>query len=131
MISLVAGGIVSTTGCLDGSDDARDYQNEPDYHETVVVRNRSDEPVEIDLEIVHENGEGTVHSEVHTVEAGAEIDAYDFRDAPTDGVETYAITGRLDTGEEESFEFPTNACVSSPELIVEEYGTLDGIWAEC
>ena len=131
MISLVVGSIVSVAGCLDSSEGDQSLQNEPDYDETVVFRNRSDEAAEIDLEVIHESGEGVVHSETYSVDAGAERDAYDFRDAPTNGVETYTITGRLDTGEEASFQFPTNACVSSPELIVEEDGTLDGIWAEC
>lgn len=113
------------------SDDwMQEASNEPAYDRTVTIHNERSEPVEIEVEISHEGDAGTVHSDRHTVDGDAETEVYDFRDAPTEGVEQYRIAGRLESGAEASFTYSTNACVADPGLIVRDE-TLESLWAEC
>lgn len=104
--------------------------NEPAYDRTVAVHNERSDPVEIEVEIGHEGDAGTVHSDRHTVDGDAELEVYDFRDAPTEGVEQYRIAGRLESGAEATFTYATNACMADPGLIIRDE-TLESLRSEC
>lgn len=121
--------LAAVSGCL-AEDDQHRPQDEPRYDDVVEVRNQMDESIEIHVRIVHVGGEGTVHDETHRLESESTKQVYDFRDAPTDGVERYAIWGEVETGEEELFIFHTNESMIEPWLSIDVNGDLSSSWAE-
>lgn len=117
----------STGGCL-GADHS---SSEPAYDRVVTLANSSPEVRTVEVTVTHDGSAGGVHRERYRIEPGAEIEVYDFREAPTDGVETYEIAGELASGRRAVIEYRTNRCVSHPEIIVRSERRIDGTWAEC
>ena len=123
--------VTALAGCaaLDG-DDAQGWDEKPAYDDVVLVTNRANESVDVELEIVHERTGDTVHREQYSVDAGSSRETYDFR-ATQNGVEHYRIVARLSNGEETSAGFSTHACDRDPEVIVQEDRTLRSTSSVC
>ena len=129
---LVSGGITGLAGCAAFGDDwVTEATNEPEYDDTVTTVNRSNESVDVTLTITHDGPERVVHHERYTVAAESELETYDFRNAPTDGVEVFVIEGSFPDGEVVSFRFPTHACTRDPGISIDVDGTPRRVVSDC
>lgn len=128
VVSAFGPGLATATGgCL-----GRDHPgSKPAYDRIVPLANSSSEERTVEVTVTHAGSEGAVHRESYRIEPGDEIEVYDLRDAPTDGVETYEIAGELASGRRAVVEYRTRRCMSSPEIVVRSEGRIDGTWAAC
>lgn len=141
---------------LAGCSLVRSNQSEPAYDTEVHLVNYSNDQQTVQVIVTHRGSAGIVYDSSHTIAPDTEIETYDFRDAPTEGVETYDISGTLHTGDQEGTETPTEAtktryhkgedaetgsraemefttvqCMSDPTILITEQGVLQTGHTEC
>ena len=97
------------------------FSNQPDYNETVRIRNFAAESLTVEVEIIHIDTDETIHSGSPTVAGEAEMELFDFSElgGEYEGVETFEI--RAETSEySDSIAFETSVCHTGPRISVAE-----------
>lgn len=122
--------IAPSAGCSAGGR-STPVSSAPEYDRTVLVSNRDTERHTVGITITHDGSAGVVHEERRPVAPDEAVDVYDFTDAPTEGVETYTIAGRLEAGGRASIRYRTNRCHSSPVVYVSSEGEIRATYAMC
>lgn len=128
---LLAGFGLTVTSPLAGCSGGHSGQSQPAYDRAVRLENRSGERRTVRVTVTHVGPAGTVYDDSHAIAPDAAREAYDFREAPTDGVETYEIAGELASGRRAVLEYATHRCMSDPAIILSEAGEIDTVHAEC
>lgn len=154
--SLLAYAGLSLSFSLTGCSLVRSNQSKPAYDTEVYLVNSSSVQQTVQVTVTHRGSAGTVYDSSHTIAPDTEIETYDFRNAPTDGVETYYIKGILQKGDQEGAEAPTEDtktayengeeaetgnraemefttvhCMSDPTIHITEEGDLQTSHTEC
>ena len=95
--------------------------DQPDYNETVTIRNFAEESLTVEVEIVHIDTGETTYSESPTVEGEAEMELFDFSEleGEYEGVETFEIRAET-SGYSDGVEFETSVCHTGPRISVAE-----------
>lgn len=125
-ISLIA----PLAGCSKNGD-STPVSSHPAYDRTVRLSNRDTKQHNVDITIAHEGPQDVIYEERHSIAPDEDVGVYDFRDAPTEGVETYTITGQLEKGRRDSVSYRTNRCHGNPIVYVNNEGKIHASYSMC
>lgn len=128
---LLAGVGLTVAAPLAGCSGGHSGQSQPAYDRAVSLENLSGERRTVRVTVTHDGPAGTVYDDGHSIAPDAAMEVYDFRDAPTEGVETYEVAGELASGRRAILEYVTHRCMSDPAIVVTEAGEIDTVHAEC
>jgi hypothetical protein len=110
--------------------DHRSASNQPDPDKAVTLKNRWTERVEMQVRVVRDATNETVHDETYTLSPGAGRTVYDISEADPAGVESFTVvvTARNTT---ERVSIETSACYGNAYAEIQDDGTMYVYYAIC
>ncbi|MEF8779304.1 MAG: hypothetical protein V5A46_01325 [Haloferacaceae archaeon] len=100
-----------------------DAMNEPDPDKVVYVQNDWNRSVEVQVRVVRDSTNETVHEGTYDLSPGEEQAAYDVSEADPDGVESFTVVATArDATERVTIE--TNRCYGNVHAEIQADGTL-------
>jgi len=123
----------STSGTTEDYVGTEEASNTPAADHQITARNDHDEPHELGVLVARtEDGERaeTVHESTRELAPGSVESVYNLQDATPDGVQSFAVESSV--GDQvEVVVLETSMCYGDLEIVVDETGELDPIYAIC
>jgi len=122
-----------TSGTTEDYVGTEEASNTPAPDHQITARNDHDEPHELRVVVARtERGERveTVHESARELAPGSVDSVYNLEDANPDGVQSFAVESSVG-GQLAVVVLETSACYGDLEIVVDETGELDPIYAIC